>query len=78
MDFPEYLKNNFDLLGNWIGLFKVILEIDVSPQAKTTQANYQDELTTMKMMEWKNKKLAGKIMMRLIQKYSNKNIEKSS
>jgi len=31
MDFPEYLKNNFDLLGNWIGLFKVILEIDVSP-----------------------------------------------
>lgn len=32
----------------------------------------------MKMIEWKNKKLAGKIMMRLIQKYSNKNIEKSS
>lgn len=78
MDFPDYLKNNFNLLGNWIGLFKVILEVEVSPLAKKIPKDYQDELTTMKMIEWKNKKLAGKIMMRLIQKYSNKNIEKSS
>lgn len=34
MDFPDYLKNDFNLLGNWIGLFKVILEMEVSPQAK--------------------------------------------
>jgi len=31
MDFPDYLKDNFNLLGNWISLFKVILEIEVSP-----------------------------------------------
>ena len=40
MDFPEYLKNNQNLLGNWINLFKVILEMEVSPQAKKIPKDY--------------------------------------
>lgn len=70
LQLPLYLQST-DTLDRWVAYLKAILQGQVPPELLTPTLDEQEVTRREKTFYWVNKKWAGRICQRIIQKYCN-------
>lgn len=73
IDMPRFLQNK-EILASWISLFKMLIDSELP--ANLTSSTHNEELAIQRDAHplWKNKKWAGRILTKFIQRYTNKKV----